>query len=214
MNRKAFDRLHLLRMENTKAGYEMDEQRGRFNALADRHENGTAPKALTAFNLFQTPESLVCKMIDLAGDLKVKRILEPSAGLGRIYRGIINAGGQDITLIEENPGLCSQLYNMTEGDMDTKLLQRDFLQNNNINPFDIILMNPPFKMGRDIKHILHAREMLKPGGLLVAICANGPRQNRKLFPLCESWEVLPGGTFKAEGTNVSTVLLSMRKART
>jgi 16S rRNA G1207 methylase RsmC len=38
-------------------------------------------------------------------------------------------------------------------------------------------MNPPFANGDDIKHITHA---LKPGGRLVAICANGPRQNDKL----------------------------------
>jgi len=37
-------------------------------------------------------------------------------------------------------------------------------------------MNPPFENGADIKHIQHAMKMLKPGGRLVAICANGPRQ--------------------------------------
>jgi 16S rRNA G1207 methylase RsmC len=41
-------------------------------------------------------------------------------------------------------------------------------------------MNPPFANGDDIKHITHALKMLNPGGRLVAICANGPRQNDKL----------------------------------
>ena len=70
-------------------------------------------------------------------------------------------------------------------------------------------MNPPFENGSDIKHILHARQMLKAGGRLVAICANGPRQERELQPLCDSWEVLPPGSFAEQGTNVNTVLLSM-----
>jgi 16S rRNA G1207 methylase RsmC len=70
-------------------------------------------------------------------------------------------------------------------------------------------MNPPFADGADIKHILHARTFLNPGGKLVAICANGPRQQAALQPLASSWEPLPAGTFKESGTNVNTVLLTI-----
>ena len=73
---------------------------------------------------------------------------------------------------------------------------------------DAVVMNPPFRDGADIKHILHARTFLKPGGRLVAICARGPRQVGKLFPLCATWDELPAGTF--DGTGVRTVLLTMR----
>jgi hypothetical protein len=49
------------------------------------------------------------------------------------------------------------------------------------------------------------------GGRLVAICADGPRQNATLKPLAEdsggTWEPLPAGTFKEQGTGVNTVLL-------
>jgi uncharacterized protein YcaQ len=72
-------------------------------------------------------------------------------------------------------------------------------------------MNPPFENGADIKHIQHAMHMLKPGGRLVAICANGPRQQAILKPLAENsggwWEDLPAGTFAEQGTNVNTALL-------
>jgi hypothetical protein len=72
-------------------------------------------------------------------------------------------------------------------------------------------MNPPFANADDIKHIMHALKMLKPGGRLVAICANGPRQNDKLRPLVEArggiWEELPSDTFIGAGTGVRTVLL-------
>jgi hypothetical protein len=74
-------------------------------------------------------------------------------------------------------------------------------------------MNPPFANADDIKHIMHALKMLKPGGRLVAICANGPRQNDKLRPLVEArggiWEELPSDTFIDAGTGVRTVLLML-----
>jgi hypothetical protein len=71
--------------------------------------------------------------------------------------------------------------------------------------------------GADIEHILHALKFLaKPGydeatgGLLVAICANGPRQQAELRPLATTWEELPDGTFAEAGTNVRTVLMTVQ----
>jgi len=49
--------------------------------------------------------------------------------------------------------------------------------------------------------------MLAPGGRLVALCANGPRQRDQLRPLCQLWEDLPAGSFKAAGTGVNVSLL-------
>ena len=54
--------------------------------------------------------------------------------------------------------------------------------------FDRVVMNPPFGAGADIQHITHALKMLKPGGRLVALCANGPRQNAALRPLVDASE--------------------------
>jgi hypothetical protein len=45
---------------------------------------------------------------------------------------------------------------------------------------------------------------------IVAICANGPRQNDKLRPIVEArggiWEELPSDTFISTSTSVRTVL--------
>jgi 16S rRNA G1207 methylase RsmC len=76
-----------------------------------------------------------------------------------------------------------------------------------LGSFDKIVMNPPFENGADIKHILRARELLIPGGRLVAICANGPRQQAKLKPLATEWRDLPADTFKQAGTGVNTALI-------
>ena len=106
-----------------------------------------------------------------------------------------------MTLVEQSAECCSELYRQTEGDDAATLMQGDFLAMDaeRLGLFDRIVMNPPFKMGRDIKHIEHAAGFLKPGGRLVAICAAGPSQ-RKRFP---DLQPLPAGTFKGEGTNVS-----------
>jgi 16S rRNA G1207 methylase RsmC len=83
-----------------------------------------------------------------------------------------------------------------------------------------ILMNPPFANGQDVAHIKHAIKFLAApgfdphmmgdkGGRLVAICANGPRQQAELRPLATTWEELPEGTFAGQHTNVRTVLLTI-----
>jgi 16S rRNA G1207 methylase RsmC len=79
--------------------------------------------------------------------------------------------------------------------------------------FDRVLMNPPFDHGIDIDHIKHALQFLKPGGRLVAICANGPRQQKELKPLATTWEELPDDTFAASDTHVRTVLLTIDKEK-
>jgi 16S rRNA G1207 methylase RsmC len=71
-------------------------------------------------------------------------------------------------------------------------------------------MNPPFHMRLDIRHILHARQFLKPGGRLAAICMAGPRREAVLRPLAASWEPLEPGTFKEAFTHVAAVLLTIQ----
>ena len=116
--------------------------------------------------------------------------------------------GVAVTAVEINAQLCAALHTSAE------VRTADFLQcNGDLGQFDRIIMNPPFGNAADIQHITHALKMLRPGGRLVAICANGPRQNEKLKPLTEkqggSWEPLPPDTFKDSGTSVNTVLLTI-----
>lgn len=77
--------------------------------------------------------------------------------------------------------------------------------------FDRIIMNPPFANGADIKHVLHALDLLAPGGRLVAVVADGPRQQERLRPVIEgrggTWEALPADSFKEQGTSVRTALI-------
>ena len=171
---------------------------------------------IAAPQLFPTPPALAERMVEEADIQPNHRVLEPSAGTGAIVDAIRTAiqaaGGQcDIEAVEINPALAHRLaFHDALGANRVRL--GDFLeQNGNLGQFDRIVMNPPFENGSDIKHIQHAMKMLKPGGRLVAICANGPRQQANLKPLAENsggwYEDLPAGTFASQGTNVNTALL-------
>ena len=52
-----------------------------------------------------------------------------------------------------------------------------------------------------------AAGFLRPGGKLVALCADGPRQRAELQPMAIHWEKLPAGTFSDQGTAVNVALL-------
>lgn len=187
---------------NDQTAADMDEQRERFQRLA---REDAAPRVVSAFNLFQTPADLAnraAEMLDRRG-----RLLEPSAGLGRLYRAIRERDTDStIVLVDQSPECCAELYRINEADRLTELRQGDFLAMH-LGLFDGIIMNPPFKMGRDVKHILHARTMLAPGGRLVAFCAAGPKQRAKLQPLADQWIDLPAGSFKESYTNVSAAIV-------
>lgn len=197
-------RLAALQDYTKAAGEEMAEQRGRFDRLANKE---SAPRVVSSFNLFQTPEPLaarVAAMLERSG-----RILEPSAGLGRLYRAARALSDSQIVLVENSADCCQELYRSIENDRNAKLVQEDFLACDAERLgglFDGVLMNPPFKMGTDIKHILHARSLLAPGGRLVAICADGPKQQKALQPIATDWVKLPANSFKEAGTSVSTSL--------
>ena len=201
-------RLLHIRDETEAAGVEMVFERGRFDTLRDPENK---PRAVAAFNLFQTPPDIADRMAAMLPNVGGGVILEPSAGLGRLYKALRRAGhAGPVILAEQSRDCCRELYDLTQEDHHVTLKQGDFL-NMSFDPVDAVIMNPPFKMGRDIKHILHAFDVLKPGGLLVSLCYNGVKQNKQLKPLADSWEVLPAGSFKSEGTTAEVALITMVK---
>lgn len=212
MRRGTLRLLHL--REQTEAVEEtMIEERSRFTAL----EKQGPTRAISAFNLFQTPVKLADQMAELLGDLSGKRVLEPSAGLGRLYLALRRQSiACDAVLVEIAPQCSSELYRATSGDLNCRLIQADFLECDQERLggfFDCVVMNPPFKQGRDIKHINHAYSLLKPGGLLVGLCFNGTKQNTNLKPIVDTWEVLPACSFRESNTKASVALVTWRKRK-
>lgn len=158
--------------------------------------------------LFVTPENECARLVELAGISADDSILEPSAGTGAILRAI-RATVPDAVCdaIEISGALCEFLRKEFEG---VNVICRDFLQypdSGTAPRYSRIIMNPPFNQGADIKHIIHAYSLLKPGGVLTAVCLDGPRQNEKLKPLADHWERLPRGTFAY--TDVATVIMRL-----
>lgn len=190
----------------------------------DRLENAIVTEDVTdtrkLFQFFETPIDIARRMVRIAEITPHSRVLEPSAGCGRILCEV--GPGADKVACELDPVNIKAL--VMRGFSGLRIEHGDFLEclptHNMSDPnakglgmFDAVVMNPPFTKGQDIAHITHAIRFVKPGGRLVAICSNGPRQRAKLKPIVEehggAWFELPRETFKESGTCVSTVLLSM-----
>lgn len=189
------------------AGERIAAKRARFAKLASRHEDGTAPQAVSAHQLFPTPAEIAWRMVSLADIQPGHRVLEPSAGTGRLLvRMPVDA---EVTAVEIAPELLAVLYRDFPG---VRLKAGDFLARTVDDlggPFDRVVMNPPFTRGSDVRHIMHACTMLKPGGVLVALCYDGVEQNKRLRPIAKTWEVLPAGSFRSEGTGAGVVLITL-----
>ena len=174
----------------------------KFDTMRDQLKHGV--KVVTAPQLFPTPPQLAERMVELADIRPGHSVLEPSAGTGNLLAAMPNVRPNGtVTAVEINQALAEALRETAD---NTRCA--DFLEcNGDLGTFDRILMNPPFERGADIRHIKHALQMLKPGGRLVAICANGPRQREALQSLATQWHDLPAGTFKEAGTGVNTALI-------
>lgn len=86
-------------------------------------------------------------------------------------------------------------------------------QNGTQSGYDRIVMNPPFSDGRDIQHVQHAYNLLKPGGRIVAIMGEGAFfQSNKRAEAFRDWldergatnEKLPDGSFMDPSLPVNT----------
>ncbi len=173
----------------------------------------TGIHAVSTPHLFPTPPEIAEEMVRKADIQNGQSVLEPSAGTGNIVfalrMGMAHgyAGRCSITAVEINYELSERLINIDCLGKDFVHCE-DFLNcNGDLGKYDRIIMNPPFSNGIDIKHIQHAISFLKPDGRLVSLCANGPRQRKKLMPLADYWEDLQDGAFKVSGTDVRSAML-------
>jgi len=139
--------------------------------------------------LFPTPPDLAKRMVELAEIQPGMCVLEPSAGTGNLARAIRSAvPGAHLDLIEIDPKLCSILK--ASG---FEVSCRDFLAASMpcVPTARVARLradeSPIFQGPRRRPHPPRLK-FLKPGGRLVAICANGPRQQAELRPLAATWK--------------------------
>ncbi len=175
-------------------------------AIEQLLQTGEYISAKVEYQFFETPEWLAVKMVELACVREGEWVLEPSAGRGAIARHI---PGCDC--VELNPD--NRRYLEENG---FNVVGEDFLAFN--QPYDAIIMNPPFTRQQDVDHITHAITLA--GRVVIAIASASVlfRTNRKTEEFREMvWgyggtiEPLPEGTFKESGTAVNTCLVVVEK---
>jgi 16S rRNA G966 N2-methylase RsmD len=159
---------------------------------------------------FMTPPHLAKRVVDLA-EVSGRSVLEPEAGNGALAVACWLAGASTVDCIEQN-GEHEKSLSAGFGDV----FIRDFLSvlpaDLDKEPYERIVMNPPFTKNQDIQHVRHALKWLAPGGILTAIMLNN--QTRKGFVDLNveyepEIEEIERGAFRESGTDVPTLILKI-----
>jgi phospholipid N-methyltransferase len=166
---------------------------------------------------FETPRDLAARMAHVAKLTKGDKVLEPSAGLGRIVRALITYE-TIVDAVEIDETNCCALRDIP----GIRVINGDFqvFHDAGLSLFNAVVMNPPFTNNQDITHIRWAWDMLLSGGRLVAICSEGPffrsdavaaRFRGWLDEISAVTEKLPVNSFRESGTDVATRLIVASK---
>ena len=168
-----------------------------------------------ALQEFFTPGGIAEKVARYANIGRGTKVLEPSAGHGALAMAALNFGAT-VNCVEINPESAQVLENK-----GFFVINKDFLDFESPDFYDVILMNPPFTKGQDIAHIRHAYNFLSPGGTIIAITSPSWQFNsQKKFQLFREWfeevggvvlEELEAGAFKESGTMVRTLIIKIDK---
>jgi hypothetical protein len=209
--------------------------------IADGQADGGDPFAnrkitpAKRFGFFPSPPDVVARVLDKAPlwrkfDDPPLRVLEPSAGTGAIAYELAKKR-EGVWRRDEEPWThkplvdCVELqpsmaWDLNNSGVFNRVWCQDFLT---LSPketglYDVIAMNPPFDLERDIDHVTHAMKFLQPNGYLVAVMSAGTefRETRKarafrdlVDKLHGRFTDLPPGSFSSVGTWVNTVIVRL-----
>jgi predicted RNA methylase len=174
----------------------------------------TEREARQADGWFATPAEVTRRLLELAGPQPSMRALEPSAGEGAIAIPLAGRVGQ-VDAIEVHAGRASEL---ARAGAHIRVLCADFLRCPPGRPgrdYDLVVMNPPFGRGTEVRHVTHALRFLRRGGRLVAVMpASAPDRRdkataalRRVIDQRGGWyEPLPAESFRESGTDFATVI--------
>ncbi|TGE05608.1 methyltransferase [Hymenobacter fodinae] len=187
-------------------------QRDPREQLAQLLAGGTVVSTKKATQAFYTPAAVVARVLAHCPNIRQGVILEPSAGEGAIADALYKAGG-DVDCCEIDADSVAILRGKGYDVMNC-----DFLTVKAAPDYQMVVMNPPFTKGQDMKHVRHAFNFLKPGGTLLAIMS--PAFLHSARTACTEFaafveahgrvvEWFEAGAFKESGTNVQTVLVKL-----
>ena len=163
---------------------------------------------------FPTPITVAKRVAELAEFQDGNIVLEPSAGQGGLADFVPkNCPVLCIEPIKENIEVLTKKGYVT-GTMTFEDYYTPSIQ------YDRIVMNPPFSGQRDIKHLMMAYDMLKVGGILVAVISENALYyqtelsqdfNKFLVKNNAMVEAVPPRAFKESGTTIETVIVKIIK---
>jgi len=162
---------------------------------------------------FYTPDSVVKLMLDTAaGFWTGARVLEPSAGDGRIVHELLTRGAS-VDACELDDAMRERCRGL-----GANIVGSDFLEYTPAEPYDFIVMNPPFQKGQAKRHIEHAYSMLSDrNSELVAIAPSSMADDFAYrtvdLPKCNYavYERLAKDAFKESGAAVETLLVTIQR---
>lgn len=207
--------------------------------ISERKTGPTAMVLCKDLQFYPTPPEAARALVGDTGCIsvngKVIRVLEPSAGEGALIQAMMDSANHyavsglalHVDAYEVDPvraQVCSRMRRTARCDLALNVREQNFL---NVHPrpvYDVVIMNPPFSGTHWMTHVLHAFRFLKPNGTLRAILpvsaqlgtskahrefqawaeANQPKWHRG-----SPFRDLPVGSFRASGTNINTVILSV-----
>lgn len=163
------------------------------------------------YDFFPTPDDVADRVIAHADIGDDTRVLEPSAGDGALIRALRRIGHNWMVDFCELDAKRSAT--VLGSDPNTHLAAHDFLTYQPGETYHRIIANPPFSRRRDLLHVAHMYELLKPGGRIVSVMASGvsfrdDRKTEDFKALFSHYDILalPQASFKSSGTGVNTVL--------
>lgn len=169
------------------------------------------------YEFFRTGPNEVERVVRMAELEPGHTVGEPSAGQGAIAMACAEVVGREkVTVHELMPANVDHLQKLGFAINGPS----DFLAIKPVEAWDRVCMNPPFSGGRDIVHVMHALDFLKPGGILVAIMSTswqhaGNSRSAKFRAFLEQSgakvESIAAGAFREAGTDVPTTLVRIVK---
>lgn len=189
------------------------------DAISDAIVTGDVENRKQARGFFETPAVLAMRLVDMADIQNGHRVLEPSAGRGRIVSAIHEGDGDaEVDALEIDPTHHESLVNLSPN----RIIVADFMQFTRTDDccYDRIIANPPFSKQQDISHVSHMHKLLKSYGVLVSVMSAGVtfRTDRRSVEFRKlvadnggEIEMLPEGSFKESGTMVSACVVTIPK---
>lgn len=179
------------------------------------------------YQFFPTPKDVASMMVTMCfpfiieGDVK---ILEPSAGDGALIKAFREQHGEHFQVD------CFELMGINRTKLikldNVKIVSDDFIDcalNGRVNnKYDYIIANPPFTKNQDIDHVLCMYKACKPGGIIVTLTSTSwQRGSQKKQEAFKEWLTylgagiteIPAGAFAESGTNVETLMITIRKRK-